>query len=262
MNLTNILKSVNWIRAKDHYVVVDPMNSSGLLYLSESKYQKLVAVSLSNDRDLVVIATLDESKEAVYQKFGVTSDGTTPPINDLKAKFSSMFTLRNGWIVKDSMIRFKRNFKSFLPTYYRDIRSWLGLKNPLFAFSDIQLMSRKLDQMRSKSNINFIILYLKVASIAVLQYISGNPLKTTQPLGKRIKLTNGLPAILPKSLRTLIRQGDKTTIIVVSSLLHSFKGFVGVNPKPSLGSIEAPHANNTFSLSTWRLRRDSSSFSS
>jgi len=262
MDITNAIKSVNWTRAKGHYVIIDPLNTSSLMYLSENRYQKLVAIALSNESEIVVISTPEESREDVYSKFGVKPDGSTPPINDIRAKFSSMFTIRNGWVIRESLICFRRNFKTFLPTYYRDIRSWLGLKNPSFAFSSIKRMSLELDSMRAKSNINFIILYLKVASIAVLQYISGNPLKTTGPLGKRIRLSNGLPSIIPAQIRALIRKGDKTTIRVISSLLHSFKGFEGVNARPSLGAIGAPHAHNVFSLSTWRLRRDNSSYAS
>jgi len=256
MNISNYLKSINWVRAKGHYVIVDPINSSGLLYLSENRYQKLVAIALSNDREMVVLVTPEETQEEVYMKFSVKPDGSTPPIQDLRAKFSSMFTLRSGWVVKDSLIRFKRNFKAFLPTYYRDVRNWLGLKNPLFCVPAIQSMGLKLNHFYSHSNINFIILYLKVASIATLQYLAGNPLKSTQALGKRISLSNGLPKIIPFQLRKLIREGDIKTIIVVSTILHSFKGMLGVGQQPSLGSIQAPHVHATYSHSTWRMRSE------
>jgi len=223
------------------------------LYLDEKHYTKLVISSISLDVILEVLATPDDNLKSALERFGgslsdpspgpVGGKSPSPPLFDWISRASKLFSLRSGWSVKDSMISFKRNFKFFIPTYYRDISSWLGKPTSLPDFKQAQNLSNSLTVIYETRGINYLIKYLKISSISICKYLAATPLTTTQDLGLRVKLIHGLPARLPRGFRTKIREGNLFYIRVLLSVYGAYKGMRGVHPEPDLSTIEADRAH-------------------
>jgi hypothetical protein len=194
-----LVSKINWLRASGHYVIQDPNNGKTLIYLDDKQYNKLMITAMSLEKALVVIATPDDSKEDVESRFKPSSNSSkeNSPHQRWEYKASKMFSFYPGWKVKESMISFERNFEYFIPSYYKDIMSWLGSKTTKSAYKNIMKLSSDMAKIYSTRGVNNLITVFKIYSIVILQYLSGAPLKSTQDLGQRVRLINGLPARLP-----------------------------------------------------------------
>nr|QDH87904.1 MAG: hypothetical protein H1Bulk2983_000002 [Mitovirus sp.] len=88
-----LFPTVDLQRASGKYVIVDPMNSTNLLYVSEKVYLKLVSVALSNDETLTVILVPGEQvlSGPDGRPLPSSSDGSSsqggPSITPLERKF-------------------------------------------------------------------------------------------------------------------------------------------------------------------------------
>jgi len=254
-NPGDLVKSINWIRASGKYVITDPNNNQMLMYLDEKAYNRMVLVAISSEKTLTVLVTPDDSKEDVERRFHPSSpskDGVNTPFKYPKA--SKMFSLLEGWKVSESMVSFKRNFENFVPIYYNDIISWLGNKPSRPSKSSIEQLGLRMNIIFKNEGINQLIITFKIYSITILQFISGNPLSSTQDLGRRVRLINGLPYKLPAHFRHLIRSGNLTQIRAILSIFQAYKGFKGSWKDPDLSSISAdrfvrPESNRFISLS-------------
>lgn len=237
-----LISKINWLRASDRYVVIDPYNKGILLYLDEKQYNKLVISSISADKPLITLASPDDDRKTVDQRYSESGSKTseTPHLDEWMSKSSKLLSFISGWKVDESMIDFKRNFDQFLPNYYKDLCSWFGLTYRPQGRKAVWALSRYMNRRLNTRGINQVITTLKIASIATLQFIAGDPVKSTHALGQRIKMVNGLPKLLPPYLRHLIRTRDIGYIRIIMSLLHSFKGFKGKYGEPDLSSISAP----------------------
>nr|QDH86614.1 MAG: RNA-dependent RNA polymerase [Mitovirus sp.] len=238
---SQLISSINWFRASGHYVIQDPNNEKLLIYLDEKQYNKLMITAIATEKALVVIATPDDSKESVISRFKSTSDFSkeNSPHQRWEYKASKMFSFYPGWKVKESMISFERNFEYFIPSYYKDIMSWLGSKTTKSAYRNICKLSSDMTRIYSTRGVNNLITIFKIYSIVILQYLSGSPLKSTQDLGQRVRLINGLPAKLPAFFRHLLRQNNLTHIRAILSIFQSYKGIKGIWKEPDLSSITA-----------------------
>lgn len=237
----NLIQSINWVRASGKYVLQDPNNEKLLLYLNDKQYNKLVVTAISQDKVLVVLSTPDDSKDDVEKRFPkpTVDSSTDTPFNRWEYTASKMFSLIPGWKVKESMIRFERNFEYFLPIYYRDIISWLGSRTSTKSEKEMWTFSKRMNTIYKTRGINQIINTYKIYSICILKYLGGTPLESTQDLGQRVRLINGLPAKIPSHFRLLIRSNNILQIRALLSLLHSYKGFEGKWGKAKLDSITA-----------------------
>jgi hypothetical protein len=236
-SLKDYLSQINWLRASGRYIVVDPNNSDLLLYLREKEYNKLVINSIANDTQIIVIATPDDSKDSLKARF---PDSTTPKIEFLISRLTRLVSIIPGWEIKDSMIYFKRNFEYFIPYYYSDIITWLGIPNSNENKRAVKLLSIKLTRYFNYRGVNNLIIVLKISMIVVLKYLANEPLANTQELGQRIRLINGLPAYFPVQIRLWIRQGSIQHIRVIMTLLYSYKAIKGKWGLPDVSSIQAP----------------------
>lgn len=103
-----------------------------------------------------------------------------------------------------------------------------------------RLVGSTSSKVLKRSGINDLIIRYKVAFIAVVKYLGGEPLTCTEQLGVRIRMRHGLPLLLPKVIRAAVRQGSPVVIRVVLSLLYSYKGFQGVYGKATFETITSP----------------------
>lgn len=236
-SLKDYLSQINWLRASGRYIVVDPINSDLLLYLREKEYNKLVINSIANDTQIIVIATPDDSKDSLKARF---PDSTTPKIEFLLSRLTRLVSLIPGWEIKDSMINFKRNFEYFIPYYYNDIITWLGIPKAKENSKAVKLLSNKLNRYFTYRGVNNLIIVMKISVIVTLKYLGNEPLTTTQELGQRVRLINGLPAYFPVQIRLWIRNQSIQHIRVLLTLLYSYKAIKGKWGLPDVSSIQAP----------------------
>lgn len=134
----------------------------------------------------------------------------------------------------------KRNFRNI----FRNLLDYLGFlksrkTNKVDKYNDI-FIDRMYSKWRVLGDANFI-LYLKTSLYALNSYLGGNPLKHTTHQGIRVKLSHGLPWIIPDVWRREIRNGNLTHIHIVSSVLYSYKGINAIYKEPSFESIKQPH---------------------
>jgi hypothetical protein len=165
----SLLEKINWLRASGRYVVIDPSDDTSLLYLSEREYNKLVINSIAQDRTIVKIASPDDNAESIKAKF--KPDSSTPNFSFLLSRLHRLVSIIPGWKIKDSMIFFERNFEYFIPYYYNDIVTWLGVPSSVNHRKAIRKLSRNLTRYFSFRGINQTILVMKITSIVILKYL-------------------------------------------------------------------------------------------
>jgi hypothetical protein len=80
---------------------------------------------------------------------------------------------------------------------------------------------------------------LKASLVVTLQYLAGNPVNDTRPLGLTLSLRNGLPRWLPHTLRIEIRRKNVVWIRIVCSILNAYKA-IKCKGQGTFSTIEAP----------------------
>ncbi|KAG9289515.1 hypothetical protein G9A89_000611, partial [Geosiphon pyriformis] len=96
--------------------------------------------------------------------------------------------------------------------------------------------------------VDALIQILKVGGIAVRKQVAGEPLQTTHELGRRIRLQNGIPVIIPRAYRKGIRQGNTKMIRLVLTILSLYKGITGTWKHVDLSQISKFPCMNPESL--------------
>jgi len=149
-----LFKTVDFTKAIGHFVVVDPMDPSHLLYLTPRGYQDLLKVIISNDGALVVLARPEDNLTSVSDPSKPStgsSDQHNPPIgevgagtsNDLSSEASSPpETLDKGQVspsmphpLANAMTR--EEFESLSESTKRDIERHFRVKRFSTDFSSI-----------------------------------------------------------------------------------------------------------------------------
>jgi hypothetical protein len=82
-------------------------------------------------------------------------------------------------------------------------------------------MINKIISLRKNSGTKMTVLYLKGAKLLLDHYLAGRPTVHRGPI--RIASNHGLPLIIPKSLRDLIRSDDLACIRVIQGTLSVFR---------------------------------------
>lgn len=218
------------------YVIRDPNNSDELMYLTSSEYMKLTRVMLSNESLIEVIATPRDNPESIARKF--PEDSTKTPKRAVLKEF--LFNSNPLWRISDSMIDIRRNTSNFHPTYFKHIVSWLNLKPSRVILKAMYGLGKHYDLIAKANGLSTMVMRLKISTIVVLKYLGGEKVTSTQSLGMRITLRNGLPESLPLPLRTLIRTKSVPYTRAILSVLYSYKGLVADYKPAKLGTIVAP----------------------
>jgi len=84
---------------------------------------------------------------------------------------------------------------------------------------------------------------LKSYSVALQRFIAGSPFKSLRELEPNLplpRLVNGLPGIIPKGDRTLIRRGDTKLVRFWLTLFGVYR-ILAIKLKPSLNTITDPY---------------------
>jgi hypothetical protein len=251
-----LFSEVDWDKVDGGaYAVVDPISPGRILYLSEQDYVIMIRVSMTNNRTLKVLAapgdTLDSDNTSSSND---TTNPKTPPLTPhpflseiYKAGKSKTFLGRLGRLFKspflqwrsttngevDSMVEVtNRNVRTLINRWH-DLMSWWsrGKIDTTVAVAERSSFSLTVSSLLRKNGISFTINYLKLSLFVVNSYLSGRKMtpKDLCPAHKiRIRIVNGLPAILPTYVRNGIRTRNLHTIHIWTSVLNMYKGFKGV----------------------------------
>jgi hypothetical protein len=153
--------------------------------------------------------------------------------------------------VKDGMVSLnQRNFISF----FRKVISLYGfyLKRRNIEPSSIEHLISRLFHLYKENGINYLISYMKTSLAALNCFIGKIPLKSTKSFGIRVKLSKGLPVLLPPLWRREIRKGNLAIIRLCASILNVYKALAGNYGEPDISSILTP-LDQTLNYDDWEL---------
>lgn len=282
MPLTNhkLFPKVNWDNIEaGQYAVVDPVNPGTILYLSEQDYIVMVRVAITSNKTLKVLAVPGDTKPVdtsipsndspsqnspspkslrlVLEEFifGTRQSQGSRGRKRARFFFSSKllpFAVRvNGTrgfgLLEDGILMVKlteRNLLQWFHTWHDNL-SWWSRGSQLATVPRLErnLFGTRILKLFVSHGVNHLIQRFKIMLYVVNAYLGGRKLTSTVDLGFRIRLTNGLPAILPLFVRDGLRHGNRHYIHIWTSVLFCYKGILGSWEEPNLaaGSIVSPH---------------------
>jgi hypothetical protein len=265
---------VDWDKIEaGNYAVVDPVNPSNILYLAEQDYVIMVRVSLTTNRTLKVLAqpgdvppsipSHDNSADPNSQNSSVAlktlrehpwlsallprKGRANKARKQVKYLFHSPFA-NPHWREKgseESMIKIHQgNLLDWLQIWYNKVHFWARGSLPTTVHvHERNSFGHTLRRLLVTQGLTTVIARMKISLFVLNSYVGGIRVTSTQDLGIRIRLVNGLPKILPLYARAAIRGKALVWIRIWATILNSYKGFEGKWGLPPLGSITAPHPN-------------------
>jgi len=276
-----LFPKVDWERVEaGNYAIVDPVNPGVILYLSEQDYIVMVRVAITSNRTLKVLAGPSETRPETTSTSSSSNNQKSPPprsrtpspwgeILNLgyqtsqgrrgKRRLLNIFSTRLSEFLSNrkvststqtgtrgiSMVQLSvSNIRQWFSSWH-EIVSWWSRGSSMTTVHRVESNSFAiwLTQVLKRNGINHLIARMKIMLFVVNSYLGGRKLTSTQSLGFRIRLRNGLPAHLPLFVRSGIRAGNRHYIHIWTSMLFSYKGILGTWKEPHLatGSIQAPH---------------------
>lgn len=254
---------VDWdLQRTRQYVVVDPMDPQGLLYHNHAEYLSLMKVCASASLMLIVVARPGSQRPVPILDPSISSTSNDDSSQNSpwgvrieskwskasKTSWKQFVTLRNRISRlanrKEGIQMASESSKTISRTVYvwvSQLAHWAEVKNPgtyIRYFIPLVLHLEKL--LRHNGQMEAV-KYLKVSLFTLYSYISGNPLKSTVPLGIGIRLSHGLPCSWDKDLRLLIRKGKLQHIRILASLLNLYRALEAPHPDFSVETIRKPH---------------------
>jgi len=254
---------VDWDLVKQRpYVIVDPMDPEGLLYLSQKDYLAYAKVSASTDFPFIVVCRpgikRPESLVTPNNSTSTTSSQNSPwgvqwegrPGRQARISWSTFSGLRNRihLLVNKTKAESKmvsENLNSITRTvlvWARTIAHYAEVKRadavPYYLITYAGYLKRILATQGQMA----LVLHLKVALFALYSFVSGNPLKSTYSLGSPMRLDrSGLPLHWGKTLRTLVKKNDISFIRLMASLLNIYRAMDAPHKNADITSIIASH---------------------
>lgn len=276
---------VDWEKIEaGQYAVVDPVNPGQILYLSEQDYVVMVRVAITSNRTLKVLATPGETPEPASTD-STTSNSKNSPQGTIEVSWlNDLFPEIHSWARRQKK-RIRFLFHSTLTPFtvkvmgqgespdlfegvsmvkltprnicqwfhkWHDVLSWWSRGSQLATVSRDERTSFGiyLRKILSRHGINHLIARLKIMLFVVNAYLGGRKLTSTQGLGFRVRLSNGLPRCLPLNVRRGIRFGNKHYIHIWTSVLFAYKGILGTWEEPELAKSPITQAHPNLENST------------
>lgn len=237
---------VDWtLQASKPYVVVDPFDPNGLLYLSSSEYLLQARVCANNNLHLLVVAR-PGSKEPVL----VSPSSKFPPSWEVNFDADSFFSYRANRLtwrevaglrafarrsvkVENGMVTVSATSvgKTVL-LWGTSLLHYAGVARPGRRLALLTLFTVFVRHTLKHNGPQFLIQKLKIALFCIYSYVSGNPLSSTQALGLRTRLAKGLPVWIPRNIRDQIRAGNLRWIRIWVSLCNIYRALGAKAPDP------------------------------
>lgn len=121
------------------------------------------------------------------------------------------------------------------------------------------ILTNRISTLVKRSGFQFTFLYLKEAMRLIIRSLSGNPEPNCLTAVRVKRDHNGLPTIVPSSLRKLLLnfRNEQRAVVCILSIISVFRVFP-TKVKPSLGTIIEPFGGitRTFDSSVIKLALD------
>lgn len=244
------------------FVIQDPSDSEGILYLSEPEFHKYQGICLSNRIPLIIIARNDTNPSLIGRDSDQGSDegssdstsGSSATKSQAKKTFESVSKLKASPtnILKlvgsihevggDLLARLDhRNVDQLYRKYITKVCFWTYGRHSVTRFRQAITFSNRVASILRSSGPMGVVLRLKVSLIALNAYVGDCPLKSTHDLGAFVRLTkDGIPQWLPQPARACIKNKDLNTIRMWASILNTYKGIKGTWKVPDTKTICTP----------------------
>jgi len=269
---------VDWdLQKSKPYVIIDPFDPAGLLYLSHHEYlvQQRTLGSMNapftvvcrpgSKRPLPLNSPTQGGRIRRYHDGIYVFD--LVPLSPLKGQrplpgpfsrdidpveFSAFkelrsFMARNVVWVGDTVKVNDANIIGLILVWGREILHYLDVKKIGAQQEALMPLAEHLQHLLKHNGPDYIIKRLKILLFCLHAYLGGNPLKDTRPLGQAVRLSNGLPFCFGKSMRQSLRSGSLKRARFLGSVLQMYKYIAGTHGLPDTNSITAsPFMGNTF----------------
>jgi len=276
--------NIDWDKVEaGSYAVVDPVNPGSILYLSEQDYIVMIRVSMTSNKTMKVLAvpgdtpvrpnstsppaSQDPSQNSPSSPKG-KKESYAHPVMDVLSRsglksgtrargrlqhmFDSFFTKfvsipKGGAAMGTSMISLTcGNARELFTTWYDHVSWWTrGKTTSTVAAAERNSFAHGMVSLLRHNGISNLIQVMKICLFVINTYLGGTRLPNTQSLGRRVRLINGLPAILPLYARNGIRTGNRHFIHTWTSVFFAYKALKDNWKVPNLfweGTlITAPH---------------------
>jgi len=266
---------VDWdLQVQRPFVVIDPFDPQGLLYLTSHEYTVHTRTLARAGISVTVIARPgtekpvpskqppqflsdcldaifgDHTEKSVYTK-GSYRHKKWLEESDLASDFSRVpwseftdlrkFISRNILWGEGQTVRITHeNVMPILMLWSRELLHYLDFKSPGSRIGQLMPFIRHLQILLKHNGPAFVIQRLKISLFCVYSYVGGNPVTSTEELGQRVRLSNGIPTFIDRRLRASLRDGTPSSIRLWASLLNIYKALNGPHGEPPLETIQAP----------------------
>jgi len=248
---------VDWeLKKLRPYVIVDPYDPSGLLYLTLNEYVVQARTYARAGTTFIVVAR----PETIKPKPSSSSNQKTPPFPKYRGRFldSDLFVpslkcftdLRN-WITRN--IKFEAetrtvsadhsNVVGLVDIWAREVLHLLMVKQPGTKVESVLPLALHLQKLLKHNGPAYTIKRLKIYLFTLNSYVGASPLASTSALGVRCRLTNGLPAFMPLEARVAVRSMNLDAIRLWASLFNIYKALDGPHKISDLSTVTAPPLN-------------------
>jgi hypothetical protein len=268
---------VDWDLARMRpYVIIDPFDPSGLLYLNSAEYLVQARTLASNNVPFVVVSRPGTVKPVPAKnppeflapvldaietpEYGISSvkpekggkehevSGSTESLaSDFSRRSWKEFSDLRKWISKncpwgegETVDLHHGNVMGLLVMWARELLHYLEFKSPGSRIGQLTPLIQHLQTLLLHNGPAYTIARLKISLFCLYSYVGGNPVKDTSGLGQRVRLRGGLPIFLGIGPRSSIRQGNLGSIRLWASLLNIYKVMKGPHGPSPLETIEAP----------------------
>jgi hypothetical protein len=247
---------VDWdLQRLRNFVIVDPLDPSGLLYLNHAEYLAQSKVCASNDLPLIVIARpgtkgpspSDSSqssqnspfRENIFESKWTRSDRATwSYFLNLRKQVRKVVTLKKG---SKMVTETNDTIARTMYVWINQLLHYTEVKNPGIYLEYFIPLVNHLKVILTNNGQAAAVTFLKVSLFALYSFVSGNPLRSTMPLGWGVRLSNGLPSCLSADLRGLLRRDSLPFIRLVASVFNIYRAMDAPHPDPSYSTITKPH---------------------
>lgn len=246
---------IDWdLQKRKPYVVIDPLDTSNLLYLTWSEYLSVVRTFVNNNVTPTMLAHPKSKRPTQYDRASSSQN-------------SPLYWWESGRWTRASRYAWKhfldlggrsRRFVSFAKgskmvsvtseTLDRTLYMWAqeclhynGVKVSLVGLQHFVPLVTYLTYLLKHNGALTVTQVMKIHLYCLYSYLAGNPVSSTVPLGHGTRLRKGLPKSWGVTLRSLVRQNNLNYIRVVASVLNLYRAMFAGMKQPDVSSIVKPH---------------------
>jgi len=251
--------NIDWNKVEGGlYAIVDPMDSGGVLYLSEKEYKIQIRVSVSQDSTLSVLARPGDSKLAsptstpkpnqnspIKVELGLAEvRRTSSALVPKKFSFLGWYASRQGYASGESLVTVTGESLLSLLLHWGldlDLRAGGQLEPQPALKTALVELGKKFATILLTRGTTSLVSKMKNTLFFTNRWLGG--VKNTDPflLGEPVGLArSGLPRILPLYMRRGLGSKNPRMIRVVLSLLKAYSAFEAPHKDSDLVSVTDP----------------------